>query len=258
MRYGAHRSNVADLWRPEPGRTDDPVPVVVLIHGGFWRARYTRSLMDGLARSVSTRGWSAWNIEYRRVGTFGGGGGWPATFEDVAAAVDHVRTLPGIDPERVATCGHSAGGQLALWAAARTPTTPVGPGGAGPARPGRVSPCVAVSLAGVVDLRQADRLRLGADAVAGLLGGHWDEREARYRAVSPAELLPLGVPQVLVHGARDEVVPPSMSRGYQVEAVKAGDRATYIAVDGAGHRDVIDPDSSAWAATLSALEPHLG
>jgi acetyl esterase/lipase len=90
--------------------------VVVLIHGGFWRAEFSKALMSRLARAVTTRGWAAWNIEYRRVGLLGGGGGWPETLVDVGAAIDHVQQLPQLDPSRLVTCGHSAGGQLALWA----------------------------------------------------------------------------------------------------------------------------------------------
>ena len=118
IRYGPHRSNVGDLWLPAEGASR--APVVVLIHGGFWRAVYTKRLMNGLAKAVVKRGWAAWNIEYRRVGFLGGHGGWPQTLHDVAAAMDHIAVIDGaVDPTRVVTCGHSAGGQLALWAAAR-------------------------------------------------------------------------------------------------------------------------------------------
>ena len=106
--YGDHGQQVGDLWRPDHTNGGDS-PVVVLIHGGYWRARYTKRLMSAMAESRDLHGWAAWNIEYRRVGRFGGGGGWPATFSDVGAAIDHIRQLPGLDRHRVVTCGHSAG-----------------------------------------------------------------------------------------------------------------------------------------------------
>lgn len=224
------------------------MPVVVLIHGGFWRSQYTKMLMNKLARSVTDHGWAAWNIEYRRMGPLGGGGGWPETFVDVAAAIDHLAEIDAVSTHRVVTCGHSAGGHLALWAAAR-PRLPAGAPGDG----SRVRPTGAVSLAGVTDLREADTARLGADAVASLLGGHWEGHAERYAQASPAELLPLGVPQVLVHGLDDTVVPPSMSENYQLRAAKLGDPVSYVPVEATAHRDLIDPASRAWEVTTAEI-----
>jgi acetyl esterase/lipase len=243
IRYGKHRSQVADLWMPSrnPGEV---LPVVVLIHGGFWRAVYTKVLMNGLARSVNSEGWVAWNIEYRRVGVLGGGGGWPETFEDVAAAIDHLGGTGGLDLDRVVTCGHSAGGQLAFWA------------GRGRPEP-KVSIRAAVSLAGILDLEAADRMGLGGDATARFLGGHSGEQPTIYKQASPAALVPLGIPQVLVHGTADDVVPPSMSDDYEVRAHEAGDPVTHLKLDGVDHRELIDPSGSAWAATLESIRALL-
>ena len=147
-RYGADRSQVAELWYPDAA--DSTLPVVVLIHGGFWRQLYTKRLMHPFAAAIVARGWIAYNLEYRRVGSFGHGG-WPATFQDVSNALDVLVDVPGADVSRVATLGHSAGGHLALWAASARRTT-----GASPSpRPVRV--CAAVSLAGVADLEAAAR-----------------------------------------------------------------------------------------------------
>jgi acetyl esterase/lipase len=252
IRYGPHRSNVGDLWLPAEGASR--APVVVLIHGGFWRAVYTKRLMNGLAKAVVKRGWAAWNIEYRRLGFLGGGGGWPHTLDDVAAAIDHIAVIDGaVDPTRVVTCGHSAGGQLALWAAARGRLPAESPGD-------HVVVKVrgAVSLAGVVDLEEADRLGLGSDATAHFLGGHWEQREERYRCSSPMTLLPIGVPQVLVHGTNDTVVPPSMSENYENQATQHGDAARYIPVDGVGHRELIDPRGIGWATAAAELQHLVG
>jgi acetyl esterase/lipase len=251
VRYGTHRANVAELWRP-PLVTGD-LPVVVLIHGGYWKAAYTKRLMRRLSNAVTDEGWAAFNTEYRRVGRFGGGGGWPETFVDVAAAVDALTRVPGVDLGRVATCGHSAGGQLALWAAGRH-RLPAGAPGAAPA----VRPCGAVSLAGVADLERAAGLGLGGGAVPALLGGGPQAHPDRYAIASPAALLPLGVPQVLVHGVDDTTVPPSMSERYAARAVAAGDDATYVPVDDVDHMGVIDPGSAAWAPTRAALGRLIG
>jgi acetyl esterase/lipase len=245
--YGARRGQLGDLWLPNT--TTGDLPVVVLIHGGFWRAQYTRALMTRMARAVEERGWAAWNIEYRRIGVLGGAGGWPQTFEDVADAIDHVASFPGIDTDRVVTCGHSAGGTLALWAAGRHRL----PGGA-PGSSVKVAVRAAISLAGVVDLAAAESSGVGGDAVARLLGMGESQRPDRLRMTSPAALLPLGVPQFLFHGLEDTVVPPSMSERYAHQAKEAGDDARYVPLPGIGHREVIDPHSTAWAEIAATLE----
>jgi acetyl esterase/lipase len=252
IRYGPHHGNVGDLWLPAGGA--GPLPVVVLIHGGFWRAVYTKRLMNWLAKDVVARGWAAWNIEYRRVGFMGGDGGWPNTLFDVAAALDHLAVMDDdVDLTRVVTCGHSAGGQLALWAAARRRLPAASPGAGG-----TVAVRGAVSLSGVADLEEADRLGLGAQATARFMGGHWDEEPDRYRHASPRALLPLGVPQALVHAGSDNVVPPSMSRDYQILATSLGDDARSLLVDGIGHRQLINPKGRGWATAVSELERIIG
>ena len=116
----------------------------------------------------------------------------------------------------------------------------------------------AVSLAGVVDLKEADRLGLGSDATARFLGGHWEQQEERYRCSSPMDLLPIGVPQVLVHGTNDTVVPPSMSENYEIQAAKHGDAARYVPVHGVGHRAMIDPQGIGWATAMTELRQLIG
>jgi acetyl esterase/lipase len=253
-RYGDHKSQVGDLWLADGGTRPDSdcVPVVVLIHGGYWRSMFTRSLMNRLARAVVARGWAAWNIEYRRTGALGGGGGWPTTFTDVGAALDYVTRLAGVDAQRVITCGHSAGGCLALWAATRGGVAS-DPSGDTPV----VRPIAAISLAGVVDLVRGAELGLGGGAVTRFMGGSFEEHPDRYRSSSPAELLPLGIRQVLVHGLSDTVVPPSMSRDYQRVASEAGDDARYVPLDGVDHRGLIDPGGPAWPVIAGHIEELL-
>ncbi len=235
VRYGDHPEQVANLHLP--AEEGGPWPAVVLLHGGFWRERWDRTLMTPLARDLARRGLVAWNVEYRRVGQ--AGGGWPGTLEDVAAALDALADVAEVDPARVVAVGHSAGGQLALWLGAR--------------RGGAVRLRGAVSLAGVCDLVRGDADRLGDGAVRGFLGASVAEEPDRYAAASPAALLPLGVPQLLVHGGRDDVVPPSQSRDYAAAALAAGDDVELIELPEAGHEDVIDPAGPAWAAVRAWL-----
>jgi acetyl esterase/lipase len=225
--------------------------VAVLLHGGFWRRRHGRDLMTPLAADLTRRGWATWNLEYRRVGPRAGGG-WPGTFEDVAAGIDALAGLPerrALDLDRVACAGHSAGGHLALWAAAR-PGLPPGAPGAGP----RVRVGFALSLGGVVDLEEAERRGLGDGAVRELLGGGPSRVPERYALASPAARLPLGAPQALVHGAEDDRVPAALSEGYARRAVAAGDRCELVVLPGVGHFEPIDPASSAWAAAVERLD----
>ena len=237
--YGDHPDQVANLHLPS--RDGGPWPCVVLIHGGFWRAGWDRTLMTVPADDLARRGIAAWNVEYRRVGQ--DGGGWPGTFDDVAAAMDHLAEVEQVDSARVATCGHSAGGHLALWLAARHRLAPGAPG----ADP-RIRPVAAIAQAGVCDLERAWRDGLGNGATGALLGS-WDDVPERYAIASPAAHAPVGVPHVLVHGTADDIVPVSQSRAYA--ALDPG--AELVQVDGADHFDVIDVRHAAWAEIVRRL-----
>ncbi len=243
VRYGDHPDQVANLHLPAgPGKT---WPCVVLIHGGFWRERWDRTLMTPLALDLARRGLVCWNLEYRRVGQ--DGGGWPGTLLDVAAGVDAVRRVSEVDAGRLVVVGHSAGGHLALWAAGRK-RLPRGAPGARPA----VVPRAAVSQAGICDLAVAAREGLGDGAVDALLGGSPDELPKRYAVASPAALLPLGVPQLLVHGSRDENVPLAQSQAHLAAAQAAGDEVGLLELD-ADHFDLIDPEHPSWRAVADRL-----
>jgi acetyl esterase/lipase len=227
-RYGDDPSQVADLHTPAAGAG---WPVAVVLHGGFWRERYDRTLMEPLCTDLAESGWAAWNLEYRRVG---GGGGWPATFDDVAAGLDHLAAVAApLDLARVVTIGHSAGGHLALWAASR-------------ARPG-VAVTGAVGQAAVSDLAAVARLGLSNRAAEELLGGSPDQVPDRYAAASPVQRLPLGVPLLLVHGARDDTVPVALSSDFQRAAAAAGDTCDLAIGEHDGHFEHLDPASGAWA-----------
>ena len=248
FRYGDEARQVADLYLPEVVG-DGPVPMVVLIHGGFWRPTYDRSLMRPLALDLTRRGFGAWNVDYRASGD--GGGGWPRTFEDVAAAVDLLREAAAdhpIDLDRVVTVGHSAGGTLALWAAAR-PGLPADAPGHDPS----VTVCAAVSLAGVNNLVAGYFEGLGSGAVEALMGAGPNEDRSRYALASPEDRLPIGVRQLIVHGSDDDVVPPEQSTKYAAKATESGDRVELLVVDGADHFDVIDPGHVAWVQVADRL-----
>jgi acetyl esterase/lipase len=263
-RYGEAAEQMGEMWPVRPARParsptgpDGPHPVAVLVHGGYWRRRYRLDLMHALAADLQRRGVAVWNLEYRRVGS--AGGGWPGTFDDVAAGFDALRDLAGrhhLDLRSVAVVGHSAGGHLALWLAGRA-RLDSGPG----ARP-RLLPALAVALAGVCDLVEAARRHLSQNAVVDLLGGGPQERPEAYLRGSPAALLPLGVPQLLVHGTADESVPFDISERYAAAARDAGDTCELIALEGVDHFALIDPASSAWQRTAErlsqALRPHAG
>jgi acetyl esterase/lipase len=222
---------------------------VVLLHGGFWRLPYGRDHIAPIAGDLAKRGFAVWNLEYRRIGT--AGGGWPGTLQDVGAGIDHLATLAQdgvpVDLDRVTVVGHSAGGHLALWSARRDSD-----GGAG-FQPRRVKVSGAVGLAAVADLALAHELHCGNGAVENFLGGSPLALAGRYRWTSPAEMLPIGVKQILVHGSNDADVPVVISRRYAAAAVAAGDDVTFIELADAGHMDFVDPSSDAHGAWCDQL-----
>ena len=237
--YGDDPSQWGELHRPHgPSRG-----VVVVVHGGFWRARYDASLGTPLAADLAARGFTAWNLEYRRVGEGpGGGGGWPRTCDDVSAGTDRLADLPDVDlTGPVITLGHSAGGHLATWLASRHRHQPW--------RSARVRPTAVVAQAGVLDLGRAHEEGLGSGAVAAFLGG---PPAPVSELADPQRLLPLDVPVLCVHGRDDDVVPPHYSSGYVAAARAAGARADVLDVDG-DHMTVIDPTSAAWEQTVAVL-----
>ena len=227
-----------------------PWPVVVVIHGGFWKAAYSLDHIGWLCQALTRLGYATWNLEYRRVGQ--PGGGWPGTFLDVAQGVKYVRALARrfpLDLDRVGVVGHSAGGHLALWVAGAQRVPADSPLHVDDPLPVRG----AVSLAGVSDLRRAWELRLGSDAVAALMSGGPDDHPDRYAAASPQALLPLGVRQVVVHGTADPNVPYELGQRYYEAARALGDDVELWTLPDIGHFEVIDPYSDAWPTVLQAV-----
>ncbi len=247
LRYGPEPEQVGELRLPAAA-TAARAPLVVLLHGGFWREAYRRDVMAPLAVDLARRGVATWNVEYRRVG--GSGGGCPQTFADVACAVDFCATLGGsstFDPRAPIILGHSAGAHLALWCAARA-RLPLNRPGASPT----VMPRLAVAIGAVADLTEARRLGLGARAVDAFVPSVADEAWTNPRA-----LLPLGIAQLLAHGTEDESVPCALAAAYAAAAQRLGDRLEWLALEGVTHMPPIDPRSEAWRRILDGLQPHL-
>lgn len=242
--YGPDAAQYGELYLPSGTRR---AGTLVVIHGGFWRAEYGADLGDAISSDLAKRGWATWNLEYRRVGN---GGGWPQTFADVAAGLDHLRKIPEarrLDLSSVVVIGHSAGGHLATWLAGR-PRLPNGAPGADPAL--RVSGVV--SQAGLVALTSAAEEGIGSSAVPDLMGGPPNEVDARYVIGDPIRQLPTGVPVRCVHGRADLAVPFEQSSRYVRAARAAGDDAQLVEVPG-DHFALIGPTSPAWARIVDLL-----
>jgi acetyl esterase/lipase len=259
LQYGPHFSQSAEVHLPHG---DGPHPVVALLHGGFWRVSQDRESMRPLARDLTRRGFATLNLEYRRIGE--PEAGWPGTFLDAADGVALATRLTALDARRVAVVGHCSGGHLALWAAAWL----------GGAQPGsdtaaRVTVRAVVTLAGVTDLRAAERDGLdlpaplvpadGPSAAVALLGGTSAAVAGRYRLGSPLDLLPLGreAAQLLVHGDADEFVPLDHALRYARRAEQVGDRVRVEQHPGMGHFDMLDPRHAAWHTVVRHLTEHL-
>ncbi|MFL5859727.1 MAG: alpha/beta hydrolase family protein [Solirubrobacteraceae bacterium] len=229
--YGSDPEQVADLLVPPAGGTH---PVAVLLHGGFWRARFTKSLMAALAVDLADRGWATWNVEYRRAGN---GGGVPETLDDVRAAVAALLRLPApLDLARVVVIGHSAGGHLGLCVVDEPAVGAV------------------VSLAGVCDLLAAHRAAIGESAAQEFLGAGPQERPDAYRLADPLVHVSAGVPVLLVHGDADQRVPICHSRRYAEACVAHDARCELLELAGVDHFALIDPRTPAWAQTAARLE----
>jgi acetyl esterase/lipase len=218
------------------------LPTVVLVHGGFWRPRYDRTLEDALAVDLCGRGYLCWSIDYAASDR-----PWPATLLDVAAGYDHLTSSDRVDPNRIAVVGHSAGGHLALWLSSRHRLPDDAPGAGSSTRPK-----LCVAQAAVAAIAIAARQGLGGGAVQALLGGGPDDVPERYAVADPLALLPTGVRTVLIHGTDDEDVPRSQAQRYASAATAVGDESTVVMYDG-GHFEHLDPDSVACDLLRQAL-----
>ena len=234
----------------------------MFVHGGWWKAAYGLEYGGFLCAALKAAGIATWSIEYRRVGD--AGGGWPGTFEDVAAGFDYLQVLAKsypVDVSRVVVAGHSAGGHLAFWLAGRSHLAEKG-ALAGLRK--NVAMRGVVALAGAVDLRLTidlagwftfahDKLK-----VETLMGGSPAEHPDRYKAGNPGDLLPLNVPQFLLQGPEDDQIPPQLPVRWAERGRGMGERVSVEMIEGANHFDVVDPESKAWPRVMAALVKALG
>jgi acetyl esterase/lipase len=219
IRYGSHRDQFGELRVPGgPG----PHPVVVLVHGGFWKAQWELDLMDRLAIDLAAAGWASWNVEYRK-----GPGSWRAALADVGAA----------------------GGHLVLWAGARRRH--------GPARDSTIDPAVIVPLAPVSDLVDCARRGLGDRAAQAFIGADPAGDPEAYRLADPMQRLPVGVPTTIVQGLSDGADLIDHNRRFVAAAAVAGERIELVELDGTDHFDVIDPTTPAWAEVRAVLDRYV-
>jgi acetyl esterase/lipase len=244
--YGSDSNQFIDLRLPKSAK--GPFPLVVNIHGGFWRARYSLDHTGHLCAALTAMGFITANLEYRRVGNQGGG--WPGTFDDIRAGYRFLlqnAAQRNFDPAKILVMGHSAGGQLALCLAGHESSVT------------RV-----ISLAGVVDLQQAYQLHLSNDAVVEFLHGKPNEVPDHYREADPMQFAISQGRQTLIHGLADDTVPPGFSRDYvsvlQTRAAKAKalqENVRLVEIAGAGHIDLIDPRTEAWKQVVRSIQELL-
>ncbi|WP_174301558.1 S9 family peptidase [Caulobacter sp. S45] len=249
--YGDDPNQVADLWLP---LGKGPFPAVVMIHGGCWQASIANhTIMNYAAEDLRKRGVAVWNIEYRA--TDQPGGGYPGTFRDVGAAMDRLALEAphdDISMKRVVVVGHSAGGQLALWAAARYKLPAWSPlHWAAP------QPVVGVvDIAGIPNLKTDTQTACGPEVLKKLAGPASKARRDVYADTSPSALLPLGVPQVVIHGTEDTTVPPVIGQAYVQAASAAGDKVVFHSPPG-GHVEGITPGTPAWDDAVVSIKSLL-
>ncbi|WP_327362087.1 MULTISPECIES: alpha/beta hydrolase family protein [unclassified Streptomyces] len=260
--YGDHPDQVIDFYVPRGAAATGAAPLVVVLHGGAWRAPYDRHHITPLADFLARRGFAVANVEYRRGSSLPRqnaeghvAGRWPETFDDVAAAMDALpglasAHLPQADPRRTVITGHSAGGHLALWAAARHVLPPESPAAWRLPSPPLLRGVVA--LAPIADFVAAEELGVCGGASAQLLGGA-DQWAERLPFADPAALLPTGIATTVVHGREDIVVPPEVAESYVAAAAKAGETVGLTLLDGVGHFPLIDPAADACAVVAEEI-----
>ncbi|HLL34976.1 MAG TPA: alpha/beta hydrolase [Streptomyces sp.] len=260
--YGDHPDQVIDFYAPhgtEPTGSASPAPLIVVLHGGAWRAPYDRRHVSPFAAFLARRGFAVANVEYRRGAAEGAAGEravagrWPDTFDDVAAAFDALpalvrEVLPQADVRRTVATGHSAGGHLALWAAARH----LLPAGAPWRTDGPAALRGVVALAPIADFTVADKLDVCGGAARQLLGGERLFTERRPYA-DPVLLLPTGIATTLVQGRTDLDVPQAVAESYADAAAKAGEVVGLTLLEGVGHFPLIDPAADACAVVAEEI-----
>ena len=256
IRYGEHERQVVDLYLPKGA---GPHPVVVMIHGGCWSAPWDRTLMNHVSDDLRKRGIAVWNIDYRVIEK--GGTGYPHVFDDTWAAI-HALTIQGrehgLDPNRVVAAGHSAGGHLALWYAARRARWNP------PANVRMIPPPEfrsVVSLGGLPDLELAEQppgSGCGTEVIGQLVGRGQPGRSDPFADTSVPRMGALGIPQVLINGLNDRIIPNSFPEDYARKMQAKGDDVRVRMIPNTGHIELIAPETRAWAAAVEEIQRALG
>jgi acetyl esterase/lipase len=245
--YGAGDTR-CELYLPAK-RDGKPLPVIIAVHGGCWRARYDMGHLRPLCAALANEGYGVWSIEYRRVGN---GGGWPTTFLDIGAQADRVRDVAAehnLDLSRVIALGHSVGGQFVLWLGARAGFAP----DHALYQPNPIKLKGIVAMAAIVDLADTFDLNICTGNAANLLGGMPREVPGRYAAASPTMLLPLNTPQHIICGRHDDTVPVSHTEPYARRAKAFGEAVTFTVIETIGHYEMAAPGTDAWPVVCDAV-----
>ena len=245
--YGAGPLQFGNLRLP---KKSGPHPVVLFIHGGCYLSQFSIGHVAALEQALADSGYAVWSVEYRRVGDEGGG--WPNTFQDVARAADHLRALASqyaLDLDRIVAAGHSAGANFALWLAARHRLRRDSP--LYMERPLRIG--AVLGLTPAPDFGALHTQGVCNNVIDKLMGGSPASVAERYRDASPALLLPIGVPQVLLVGGQDQNWGPA-GRAYHTLTVAARDSLVrFVADPASGHFDVIAPTTTTWRIVIEEL-----
>jgi acetyl esterase/lipase len=252
VRYGDHERQVVDVYLPKGA---GPHPVVVMIHGGCWSAPWDRTLMNWVSDDLRKRGIAVWNIDYRVIED--GGTGYPHVFDDTFAAI-HALAIQGrnlrLDPTRAVAAGHSAGGHLGLWYAAKRRNW------APPPNVRMIPPpemLAVISLGGLPDLELAEKppgSGCGTEVIGQLIGRGQPGRTDPFADTSVPRMGPLGVPQVLVNGTQDRIIPTYFAEDYAGKMRAKGDEVRVRLIERTGHVELIAPESAAWAAAVEEIE----
>jgi acetyl esterase/lipase len=260
--YGDQAMQRVDVWLPA-GK--GPHPTVLMVHGGCWQTEIAdRRIMNWIADDLRKRGIAVWNIDYRGVDREGGG--YPGTFLDAAAAADSLRQHAArfnLDPSPLVAVGHSAGGHLALWLAARRPRTddPLIPRGSPLVAPDPIRIDTVVSLGGLPDLELAATAPgsgCGTEVIEKLVGPATLSSRHVFADTSVPRLAPLDVRQVLINGRQDRIIPTEYAYDYQRRMRAAGDTVELRMLDRTGHVELIAPETEAWAAAIAEIKAALG
>lgn len=251
IHYGDAAMQFGELRLPVTSN-DDPLPLVIIIHGGCWVTAFADyRFMDNFSAAITELGYATWNIEYRAIGT---GGEWPVIFQDVSQAIDYVEILAqsyAIDTTKVVIIGHSAGGHLALWAASRQQI----PSSSVLYKSNPLTVKGVISLAGIANVLGTNSCNTLANDVIGLpITEYNNNLFSRLNETSPLQMLPTNTSTILISGSDDTIVPPTMGDEYFTNAIAVTDNSSHTILQGFDHFDLIDPNNSQWSFYEDSLE----